>query len=264
VTGAASGIGQAVAARLAIDYANVIGCDLPGADFTETARRVEANGGRFTGLECNVAIHENVERLRGAIESMGALHLLVNNVGVPTSGPFDAMPFAVWEASIAINLVSTLQVTHALLPLLRRSAPAAIVNISSVAGKFGTEGLAAYAAAKHGLVGFSSSLRAELAPADIGVSWVCPVFVQTAFLKGFQPPPLTPLLTPETVAEAVARAARDNPGEVFVPKSHRWLSSVLPALFPRWSRVVAAKWKLGGNWMELRRGPGYRSEETLP
>jgi all-trans-retinol dehydrogenase (NAD+) len=259
VTGAARGIGRAITLRLAESCAHLVGVDRTLESLEETRALVEARGVRFTAVACDITSAAEVEVLRGRVENLeGGLHLLVNNAGVPASGPFGEMPFEVWTETIAINLTGALRVTHALLPCLRTNAPAHVVNVASIAGKFGTEGLAAYAAAKHGLVGFSSSLRCELADENIGVSWICPSFTRTRFLDRFQSNAFTPVIDPSAVADAVVRAVERNQSEVFVPGYQRFFSSVLPALLPTFSRTVSRRFRMGGNWLDLREGPGFR------
>lgn len=260
VTGAARGIGQEICIALSQAGAKIVGADLDIPSLTETKKRVEATGGSFESFACDITSSEDVSQCVSFFDNQ-PLHILVNNAGVPSSGPYEEVPFPVVERTIEINLLGAMRLTHALLPVLKQSAPAQVISIASMAGKFGSDGLAAYAAAKHGIVGWSSSLRCEVAPHEVGVSWICPTFTQTRFLKSFRGNLFTPIITPENVAKAVVSAAHKNKSEVCLPASQQFFGVILPAIFPSLSRWVATRARMGGNWMELKRGPGWKTEK---
>jgi NAD(P)-dependent dehydrogenase (short-subunit alcohol dehydrogenase family) len=184
ITGVSSGIGAAAARLAAANGAHVFG----------SVRQVEAAsdlqrdlGARFTPLVFDVrdeaAVGAAAAQVRAA---MGGRRLmgLVNNAGVAVPGPLEHLPVADFREQLEVNLVAPLIVTQAFLPLLgadpdSTGAPGRIVNVSSVAGKFGAPFLGAYAAAKHGLEGLSESLRRELAIYGIDVIIVAPGAVAT-------------------------------------------------------------------------------------
>ncbi|MDQ7039530.1 MAG: SDR family NAD(P)-dependent oxidoreductase [Rhodothermus sp.] len=253
LTGAARGIGQATAVALARRGAHVIGVDLCSDDMTETARQVEALGRRFTALEGDVADHTAVRRVVDEAVAAGGFSVLVNNAGVLPSGPFAETDFDIWARTIAVDLTGLMALTHAALPHLMRQPQAHIVNIASIAGKFGASGLAAYCAAKHGVVGFSEALRFELRRTQVGVSCICPTMVRTRLIEGVRRSPLIPLVQPEEVAWAVVRAIERSLPEIFVPRHLRLLVDVLPAVAPPLFRWLVHRDAAADGWLEARR-----------
>jgi NAD(P)-dependent dehydrogenase (short-subunit alcohol dehydrogenase family) len=253
LTGAARGIGQATALALARRGAHIIGVDLRAGDMDETARQVEALDRRFFALEADVSDPEAVRRVVREAEEAGGFSVLVNNAGVLPSGPFAETDFSVWARTIEVDLTGLMALTHAALPHLLREPQAHIVNIASIAGKFGASGLAAYCAAKHGVVGFSEALRFELRRTQVGVSCICPTMVQTRLIEGVRRSPLVPLVRPEEVAQAVMRAVECNLPEVFVPRYMRWLVGVLPAVAPPVFRWLVHRDAAADGWLEARR-----------
>lgn len=127
------------------------------------------------------------------------------------------------------------------------------MNIASIAGKFGTEGVVAYAASKHGVVGFSSALRSELADTNIGVSWICPSLARTRMSEDVAHTFLTPLVEPEEVAIAVRKAIETNAIEIFVPRRVRFFVSIMPSLMPRLSRSILKWTKSSKGWLDAKK-----------
>lgn len=255
ITGAARGIGQALAVACAREGAHVLGVDLTVEALDATRRRVLALGRRFNGFACNVAHPAAVQRLVVEAERVGGFDVLINNAGVAPSGPFAARAFDDWRQTLQVNLVGLMQLTHAALPHLRSRYRAHVVNIASVAGKVGSPGLVAYAASKHGVVGFSAALGAELAfeGASVGVSCICPTMVATRMIEGVRRSPLIPVATPEDVAAATVEAIRANTPLVYVPDRMRWLVEVLPALAPGVARWLAVHDATAKGWMAARK-----------
>lgn len=255
ITGAARGIGRATAVELSQAGADIIGVDLELNDLNETSHAVEHNGRTFHGYECDVsderAIRDLIQKVQ---EHNSGFDGLVNNAGVLPSGPFAEREFDVWRTTIDINLTGLMLLTHTALPILLARPEAQIVNIASVAGKFGTEGVAAYAASKHGVVGFSSALREELRATQVGVSWLCPSMANTRLTTGVKEHFLTPMIQPEDVAKAVRRAIETNAIEVHVPGWVRLVTTVTPALSPRFARWIARTTKASQSWLDARRG----------
>ncbi len=249
VTGAARGIGLATAAALARAGADVAGLDLRVADLAEAEAAVTDAGQRFLAVVADVsdpaACRRAVAEVTGAF---GGLGLLVNNAGVAPSGAFGGGDFETWRRTVQINLVGTMAMTHAALPALRPDGH--IVNVASVSGVLGTAGLAAYAASKHGVVGFSEALRHEVAGANVGVSCVCPAMVRTRMTVGVRRSRLVPLLEPEEVADAVVDAVRRDRAVVFVPRRMRALVHLLPTLLPGFARRLARRDATAQGWLD--------------
>lgn len=239
ITGAAQGIGQAVAVALAEVGADIVGADLQVQELQKTGDLVRARGRRFVGFGCDVTKKADVARLIAAAgEVEGGFDILVNNAGVLPSGPFLERDFEVWQKTVEVNLIALMHVTYSALPHLLQKQSGHIVNMASIAGKLGTEGVAAYAASKHGVVGFSSALRSELSDSGIGVSWVCPSLVKTRMSEGVAHTFLTPMVAMENVARAVRRAIERDAIEVFVPRRSRLFTALIPCLTPRLARWI--------------------------
>lgn len=174
VTGGGTGIGAAVAARLAADGFDVI---VAGRRRAKLDAVVEEIGDRARALVMDVS---DAESVRAGFEQIDRLDVLVNNAGgaLGVSRVEDADP-ADWEQMYAANVLGALHLTRAALPLLRRSSRATIVNMSSIAGEVVYEGGAGYVAAKHGTSVLSETLRLELNGENIRVTDLRPGMVRT-------------------------------------------------------------------------------------
>lgn len=179
VTGAASGIGLAIAERMARDGFAVGIADIDGAGASSAAAKIEADGGAAFSVECDVA---DLDAVRAAIavtgERFGGLDVLVNNAGFDEPGFFlDGDPKA-WDRLIAVNLIGVLNCTFVAAPeIARRSKERGygrIVNIASDAGRVGSLGEAVYSAAKGGVIAFTKAMARELARDRITVNAICP------------------------------------------------------------------------------------------
>lgn len=181
VTGAASGIGRAIACELARR-----GCVLELVDIDavglESVRKdiEETHGSGSVGLHVvDLADNTAVDAFAmGMAETGEAVDILVNNAGTLWFDPFETMPIGEWERLMRVNLHAPARLIHGLLPALRQSRKAHVVIISSLLGITPKRNMAAYCASKYGLVGLGLALRAELSPA-IGVSVVCPGLVRS-------------------------------------------------------------------------------------
>lgn len=181
VTGAASGIGAALAGTLAGR-----GCDLALADVNEAglrdvAARARSRGVRVSEHRLDVADAGAVAALPDAVlAEHGRVSVLVNNAGVALGGTFEQVSPEDFEWLFSINFWGVVRMTRAFLPLLRRENPAQIVNLSSLFGIVAPPGQVAYAASKFAVRGFSEALRHELEGSSIGVTVVHPGGVRTA------------------------------------------------------------------------------------
>jgi NAD(P)-dependent dehydrogenase (short-subunit alcohol dehydrogenase family) len=188
VTGAGSGLGQAIALRLASEGAAVAAVDLDHEAALETARQITAAGARALGLRADVSRAEEMDRaVSAAIAGLGSLDIMVNNAGV-LDGYFDVdeMDEALWRRVIDIDLTSVfLGCKRALKEMLPRGR-GRIVNMASVAGLNGTGGGAAYIAAKHGVVGLTRQMAVVYGARGITVNCVCPGPIQTGLRKHSQ------------------------------------------------------------------------------
>jgi all-trans-retinol dehydrogenase (NAD+) len=253
ISGAARGIGQAIAAELARCGVRIIGVDLRVEDLRDTSDLVKNLGCEFTSLACDVADEHAIRKMMTALSQSGGFDILINNAGVLPSGPFAEGDFSAWRKVVGVNVIGLMAMTHAALPILKSRGAAHVVNMASVAGKFGTEGVAAYGASKHGVVGFSSALRFELAEINIGVSWICPSMVSTQMAAGVPSNFFTPLMQPGDVAKAVRRAIETNAAEVYVPRRMRFLVSIMPSLLPGFSRWLSWHGKASRGWLAAKK-----------
>lgn len=254
ITGVARGIGLATAIELAQAGSDVIGVDLRIEDMEYTANMVEDRGKRFVALACDISDEQAAgEMVAKATHLSSGFDILVNNAGVLPSGPFVEKEFRVWRRTLEINLLGLMNLTHAALPHLLQKRSGHIVNMASIAGKFATEGVVAYAAAKHGVVGFSSALKAELKGTGVGVSWICPSLAKTRLTAGVAHTFLTPMVSPETVAKAVRKAIETDRAEMFIPRRMRFLVSILPTVAPRLSRWISRKSGASQGWLDAEK-----------
>jgi len=241
ITGASTGIGKATAIRLARD---------PGTELVLVARREELLRELAGSLPCRATYlavdltDENApQRVLAHLEAEhgGALELLVNNAGAAWRGSFAESGHANVKRHMDLNFDAVVRLTEALLPLLRASAPSAIVNLASTAGRVSRARTGAYSASKFALIGWSDALYAEEKPYGVHVGLVLPGFIRT---EGF---PATELrekaLTrwivsrPEKVADAIHQCGPGGRAERYVPRPYG-IAAALRILTPSLVRRV--------------------------
>lgn len=236
VTGASSGIGEATARRLARE---------PNTRLVLVARREDRLGAlaeslgsaRTSFLAVDLVDGDSPERIREHVErSHGRLDLLVNNAGAAWRATFAQGGYENVKRTMELNFDAQVRLTEELLPLLRRSAPSAIVNVASTAGRVARAGSGAYSASKFALAGWSDALWAEERPHGVHVGMVLPGFIST---EGFPQAELTSkaltrwiVSTPEKAAEAVFEAGVGRRAERYVPRPY-WIAAALRICTPR-------------------------------
>ncbi len=181
ITGAARGIGKAIALKYASEGADIAFTDLVIDENAEnTKKELEAFGVRVMAIASNAAsfeeAHQTVESVK---ETLGRIDILVNNAGITKDGLMMRMSEAQWDAVINVNLKSAFNFTHAVVPVMMRQRSGSIINMSSVVGVHGNAGQANYSASKAGMIGLAKSIAAELGSRGIRANAVAPGFIIT-------------------------------------------------------------------------------------
>jgi 2-hydroxycyclohexanecarboxyl-CoA dehydrogenase len=219
VTGAARGLGRAIALRLALEGAAVSAWDLNGEGVRETADLVAAAGGQCIAVECNSAKADQISRgLAETHRRLGKVSILVNNAALSPFCKFADITEQVWDDLMAINLKGPFLCCQAVIPDMLETGWGRIINISSSSAQTGSAHQTHYAASKAGVIGFTKSLAMEFADTGITVNNVPPGFVNTEGLQeapvdidGFaQRTPMKRPGRPENIAAAVAFLASDD------------------------------------------------------
>ncbi|NMG72803.1 SDR family NAD(P)-dependent oxidoreductase [Parazoarcus communis] len=183
VTGAGSGIGEAIALELA----------RLGATLTLVGRReapLQATCAKLTGsghghVVADITDHDGIaQALDAAAKIRGPIAILINNAGAAKSAPAGKTSIELWNEMLTVNLTGTFNCTRAVLPTMQAARWGRIVNIASTAGLVGYAYVSAYCAAKHGVIGFTRALALEVAKHGITVNAVCPGYTDTPLLGG--------------------------------------------------------------------------------
>jgi len=186
VTGAASGIGRAVATRLAAEGMRVVLADIERGALDATAAELTAAGHDVLSVPTDVSKWDQVQALANAAQShFGAVHVLHNNAGVVVAGPVEKLSIADYEWVLGVDLWSVIYGIKAFLPLIEAAGDGHIINTASTAGLVAAPNIAPYNIAKFGVVALSETLARELAAkhSPIGVSVLCPGAVNTRIVS---------------------------------------------------------------------------------
>ena len=237
VTGAASGIGRAVAVALAAEGVRVVAADVEEPPLEETVALITQAGGEAIAVRCDVASWDSVEALRARCEDeFGPADIVMNNAGVAGGGSISTVDLADWEWTLGVNLWGVIHGVKAFLPGMLERGSGHVVNTASIAGHLTSPGMGAYNTSKHAVSGFSETLQQEMLEGDtgVGVTCLCPGFVATNIITSDRnrPEPVGPAgeadteafgdmrgaladayaaqMKPEAVAAQVVQAIRDN------------------------------------------------------
>ena len=257
VTGASRGIGVYLAETLARKGVDLALAARSAEDLESTAKSVRDHGVRAITVPTDVTNRADLEKLVArANDELGPVDLLVNNAGVEHYDYFEEADLDRIESILKTNLVAAEWLTRLVLPEMVRRRKGHIANIASVAGKTAAPYNTVYSSSKHGLVGFSWSLREEMKPYGIGVSVINPGYVGESGMfydwsQGEAPPGLIKTVSPQKVADKTIEAIEKDKPEVNVTTGLANIVDVLHAISPRFTTYVARR---TGAYKFLERG----------
>ncbi len=224
VTGAAQGIGQAIAVSLAQEGADVVIADLDASRCQDTVKSVEGTGTKSMAVSVNVGEWEQAKSMVDTIlKEWGKIDILVNNAGITRDGLLMRMKEEDWNAVLQVNLTGTFYCAKAVLPSMSKQRNGRIVNIASIVGAIGNVGQANYAASKAAVMGLTKTIAREYASRNITVNAVAPGFIDTAMTQQLSPEVKETLLNQipakrlgqaRDVAEAVSFLCSDKAGYI--------------------------------------------------
>lgn len=260
VTGAASGIGRAIARFLGDAGSVVVLVDQDSGGAARVAREITDAGGRARAFEADVSRLEAIESvISETIESTGSVDILINNAGISANGEFMDIPEAHWEKVFAVNFQGVTNGCRAVFPVMQKQGSGQIVNTASLAGLIPGGLTSCYSASKHAVVGFSQTLRAEAEQYGIKVNTLCPGYVRTGIQAST--PTFTSYmnsesnqarerktagLSAEDIVDQIMRGVRKNRSVIVAPRRHRiyWLLyRLFPPLIPAMFRMIIRKLK---------------------
>ena len=196
VTGGGQGIGAAIARALAAEGAAVVVAARNLDRIKAVAEAIEQAGGKARAVRCDVTDPSSVRALASSASRLGAgVDILINNAGMAHSAPLHKITVEDWNRVFAVNATGTFLCTQAFVPGMLERKRGAVVNVASIAGLAGARYIAAYAAAKHAVIGFTRSVAAELEGTGVTCNAVCPGYVDTE-------------MTDESVARVVAKTGK--------------------------------------------------------
>lgn len=248
VTGAGSGIGCEIAVLFAAQGAHVILSDINETGMQDTGRRIKQAGGECETHIADVSKRSDMKKLASAVrEKHGALDILVNNAGIASAGRFVDTALDTWDKVLDINVKGVVHGCHYFLPdMIERGHGGHVVNLASMAAFVAPREMSIYAASKFAVLGFSESLRCEMATHDIHVAAICPGVINTPIIantvvegqvaeRGLQEKAIDFYqkrnYPPQKVAQAVLKAVLKNKSVVPV-SPEAWLSYYAKRLLP--------------------------------
>ncbi|MFZ5573436.1 MAG: SDR family NAD(P)-dependent oxidoreductase [Thermodesulfobacteriota bacterium] len=258
ITGAASGIGRELAIVLARERGDLVLSDINQSGLEKTLELVRQAGGSGAIHICDVSNGDAVKTMADhCFSKWGRVEVLINNAGVAVSGVTGVIPMEDWKWTMAINFWGVLHGCHAFIPRMKQQRRGHILNVASIAGIVSIPEMGPYNASKAAVISLSETLRSELAPANIGVSVLCPSHIKTNLLNnmrytdefqrliantGFA----NARITPAEAAEITVRAMKKNRLYIIPqgPAKSAWLfKRLFPAFyFACLAKVTRASW----------------------
>lgn len=226
ITGAAKGIGKAIALKMIKEGAAVVLIDVLQDDLSLVEKEIKSNGGRVVSFKTNIASKSEVnENIKKAYKHFEKIDILVNNAGIVAPAILEDVTEEDWKSVVSVNLQGTCNCVQAVVPSMKKHKYGKIVNIGSRAslGKFART---VYSATKAGLIGMTRTWALELAPFNINVNYIGPGPIATELFKMVNPPdsektkklissiPLKRLGTPDDIANLASYLASDEAGYI--------------------------------------------------
>ncbi|VDN00814.1 unnamed protein product [Thelazia callipaeda] len=232
ITGSGSGIGRLLALRFAKIGARLVLWDINEKSNAETKKKIEEIGAEVFAYTVDLNKKEEIYRTAEEVKQVvGNINILVNNAGIVCGENILKISDEEIEKTMNVNILSHFYITKAFLESMIRANHGHIIEISSMAGKYGMPSLTDYCASKHAVVGFASSLAAELRSMQVDgvhVTTICPFFIDTGMFAGVKTfaPLILPILSPQYVVDEIMEAIVTSKEIVHLPK----ICSVLLAL----------------------------------
>ena len=238
ITGAGHGLGFETAKAFASQGAEVIITDVDPQRVEDAVFELQAQALKAFGFVMDVTDPTDVERVRDDIHTEhGPIDVLVNNAGIVSGGSFVDVPLEKHLMTYEVNSLGPVIVTHAFLPDLLARPEAHIVCLASASSMIPLPNGATYASSKWAVLGFTESLRAELehdGNAHVGVTAVCPSYINTGMFEGVKPPLLVGLLTPQWLAKKIVRCVQKRKEQLCAP----FLVNLIPLAKATWPRFA--------------------------
>ena len=239
ITGGAGGLGHSIARRFAAAGAELVLTDVVAGTLDDMVADFVKRGVVCRGYVVDVTDVPAVVRLRDQVHAeLGPVQVLVNNAGVVHGGAFLDVPLAKHLSTYRVNVEGAVAMTHTFLPDLIDGPAGHLVNVASASGFVGLPFGSTYASSKWAVIGFGESIRLELKKLGhrhVGVTSVCPSYIDTGMFAGVKPPKLTRFLTPDDVANQVVAAVQHNRPFVLEP----WIVKLTPFLVNTLPQPVA-------------------------
>jgi 3-hydroxybutyrate dehydrogenase len=184
ITGAASGIGKAIAEKFAAEGAKIVIADLNLDAANATAAEIKAAGGQAMGLAMNVTSEDQVNTgVAATVKAYGRIDILVSNAGIQIVNPIEEFTYADWKKLLAIHVDGAFLTTRACLPHMYRAGRGSVIYMGSVHSKEASMLKAPYVTAKHGLIGLAKVVAKEGAAHGVRANVICPGFVRTPLVE---------------------------------------------------------------------------------
>lgn len=243
ITGSGAGIGALMAEKFAERGAEVIVTARREEAAREVADRIEATGGKAYAYVLDVSDLDAIPAFRDRLHAeRGPVTMLINNAGVVFGGEFEQVSLESHLNTLQVNTNGLVAMTHAFLPDLIQAKRAYLVNIASASAFIGLPYGSTYAASKWAVVGFSESIRLELAMREhehVTVTTVSPSYISTGMFEGVKTPLFSPMLTPEKVVRSILKGLRHDDAFVIEPPMARSVELLKGALPRRlWDQVA--------------------------